>query len=74
MTLKDAREALGWTQQKLAAESGVVQQRISQLERHEISRVSWSDVRKLLRAFHRAGLTGLTAETLFPDEMEERAS
>jgi len=69
MTVKDARVALGWTQQKLAAEADVVQQQISRLERGEVSRVSLTDVRKIVRAFHRAGLKGLTADTLFPDSI-----
>lgn len=73
MTLKDARKALGWTQETLAAESSVVQQRISKLERGEIGRVSLDDTRKILRALHRAGLRGITADDLFP-MAEERAS
>lgn len=76
MTLKDAREAIGWTQQKLEAESGVMQQQISRLERGDIGRVSLVDVQRILRALHRAGLKGLTADDLFPApaEASERAS
>jgi transcriptional regulator with XRE-family HTH domain len=73
MTLKDARRALGWTQQQLEAASGVKQQHISDLERGEIGRVSYEAVSKLLRAFHKAGLKGLTADDLV-EESKERAS
>lgn len=68
MNLKDVRDVLGWTQERLAAESGVVQQQISRLERGEIGRVSLDDTRNILRAFHKAGLKGLTADHLFPSE------
>lgn len=76
MNLRAAREALGWTQQKLEAESGVVQQQISRLEKGEIGRVSLDDARKLLKALHRAGLKGLTSDDLFPESesLKERAS
>lgn len=75
MNLKEAREALGWTQQKLEAESGVVQQQISRFERGDIERVSLVDAQKLLKAFHRAGMRGLTTDDLFPSAVaKERAS
>lgn len=75
MTLRDARKALGWTQQKLEAESGVKQQQISELETGQIGRVSHESVQRIVRAFHRAGLKGLTADELFPiEESAERAS
>lgn len=80
MDLKTAREAVGWTQQKLEAESGVVQQQISRLERGEIGRVSLHDTRRILRALHRAGLKGLTLDDVFPAtdapaaDVKERAS
>lgn len=75
MTLKEARTALGWTQQKLEAESGVKQQQISELENNKIETVSHASVVKILRALHRAGLKGLTAEALFPvAESETHAS
>lgn len=73
MNLKDARTALGWTQERLAHESEVVQQQISRLEKGQIGRVSLDDTRKILKALHRAGLKGLTADDLFP-AAEERAS
>lgn len=74
MTLRDARTALGWTQEKLASEADVVQQQISRLEKGQIARVSLDDTRKILRALHRAGLKGLTADDLFPFVEAERAS
>lgn len=74
MTLKDARLSLGWTQERLAAASGVVQQRISQLEKGQIRRISLEDTRKIMRALHRAGLKGLTDRELFPSPQEAKAS
>lgn len=73
MTLRDARKAVGWTQQKLQAESGVKQQHISDLENGQIGRVGHDAVQRIVRAFHRAGLKGVTADELFP-VASERAS
>lgn len=61
MTLKQARQALGWNQEALAKESGVPQQRISLLERGEAQ----EDARKILNTLHRAGLKGITFDDLF---------
>lgn len=66
MTLRDARKALGWTQQRLAAEAQVAQQQISELENNQIGRVSHEAVVKIVRAFHRAGLKGVSSDDLFP--------
>lgn len=66
MTLREARKALGWTQQKLSAESKVPQQQISELELDQVDRVAYRSVMLILKAFHRAGLKGLSAEELFP--------
>lgn len=70
MTVREARRALGWTQMELAATSGVDQRHISALELNKIDAVSYVTVAKIVRAFHKAGLKGLTAEELFP--IEER--
>lgn len=72
MTLRDARKALGWTQADLEAASGVKQQHISSLENGDFQGVSYATVQKIMRAFHGAGLKGVTAEELFP--LSERAS
>lgn len=73
MTLKDARAALGWSQQKLEAESGVSQQQISRYETGEIERVGLDQAQRIVKALHRAGLKGLTLDDLFP-VATERAS
>lgn len=74
MTLKEARTALGWTQQELSAKSGVGQQRISSLEKGEIGAISHETVQRLVRAFNKAGLKRLTGMQLFPVSFEKRAS
>lgn len=66
MRLKDARRALGWTQQELSRRSGVRQQDISKLERGSVHRISYTTVVRLVRALRKAGLAGVTAEELFP--------
>lgn len=66
MDMKSARRALGWTQQQLAEKSGVPQQAISKLENGKIGRVSYEAVVRIVRAFRKAGLHGVTAEELFP--------
>lgn len=66
MTLKDARKALGWTQQKLEAESGIKQQVISALETGDVQRVSLDAARDIVSTLQRAGLKGLTLDDLFP--------
>jgi transcriptional regulator with XRE-family HTH domain len=70
MTLKQARKALAWTQQQLEAASGVQQQHISDLENDRIGQVSYATVAKLVKALHKAGLRGVTAEELFPLDKE----
>lgn len=74
MTLKQAREAVGWTQVKLAEASGVVQQQVSRYENGTIANPSLREARKILRALQRKGLKGLTYESLFPSIVEDRAS
>jgi transcriptional regulator with XRE-family HTH domain len=66
MNIKAARKALDWSQSELARRSGVAQQRISQLERGDYVFVSYRDVVRIVRAFRKAGLKGITAEELFP--------
>ena len=73
MTLKDARAAVGWTQVRLAKESGIVQQQISRLENGIIASPSLHCARRLWKALHRAGLKGVTLDDLFPCE-ERKAS
>jgi transcriptional regulator with XRE-family HTH domain len=66
MNLKQAREALGWTQEELSRRSGVGQQHISKLEKGRIERISYLTVVRIVRALRKAGLAGVTAEKLFP--------
>lgn len=66
MNLRQARLALGWSQPKLAAKSGVRQQTISELERDTIRRASHDSVVRIVTALQRAGLKGVTADDLFP--------
>jgi transcriptional regulator with XRE-family HTH domain len=73
MTLRAARVALGWTQPRLAEKSGVSQQQISRFENAQIEKVSLDDARAIAKAFHKAGLKGVTVDELFPVPAE-RAS
>lgn len=47
LTLKDARERRGWTQERLETESGVEQSVISRLERGENANPTYETVQKL---------------------------
>ena len=73
MTLSEARIALGWTQQRLEAESGVLRQTISAIERGSFERVSYESIAKLVQCLQRAGMKGLSAEALFPISTDRTA-
>jgi transcriptional regulator with XRE-family HTH domain len=71
MDLRHARQALGWTQQELAAKSGVPQQIISRIERGKTERLAYRSIVKLVRTLRKAGLVGITQESLFPIAEDE---
>lgn len=66
MTLKEAREIAGLTQTELAVEAGCTQTTIYDLENDRNRRPAFATVVRIVRAFHRRGLRGITAEELFP--------
>ena len=62
MTLREARQERGWTQDVLAEKSGVDQTTISSLERGAVQSPAWDTVRKLSTALR------VKPDTLFPSE------
>lgn len=67
MTLREARRKRGWTQEVLAARSGVDQPTISRLENGGVQSPSWDTVAKLCKAL------AMRPEAVFPVDMR-RAS
>lgn len=66
MTLKEARDIAGLTQQELANRSGLTQTTIYDLESGRNKKPSHETVVRVVRALQRSGLAGVTAEQLFP--------
>ena len=66
MTLQQARTVLGWSQSELARRAGETHSNIRDLENGGNANPSHALVTRVLRALHRGGLKGLTAQDLFP--------
>lgn len=66
MTLSAAREALGWTQTRLAKEVGVSVSTIHDLESGHSKDPGYQLVMRVVQALKRGGLAGITAEDVFP--------
>ncbi len=73
MSLVEARALLGWSQQRLADESGVRQTTIGQYETGITKQPSFSNAIRITRALQRGGLAGLSAEDLFFSENDKVA-
>ena len=69
MTLKEAREAAGLSRIALSRISGVTAPTIADIEDGRNQNPSHRTVVRLVRALHERGLTGLTADDLFPVEV-----
>lgn len=76
MTLQQARVALGINPSELAREAGVKRTTIVDIEAKRNLNPSHVSVTKIIRALHRRGLTGVTAEEIFPvpDDAPTRAN
>jgi DNA-binding XRE family transcriptional regulator len=68
MTLKHAREALGWSQIKLDAQAGLPKGTVHDIESGRNDSPRWTVVAAITAALQRAGLKGVTAHSLFPVE------
>ena len=66
MTLGEARKLLGWSQARLAAESGETKSTISDIELGRNNRPAYVVVMHIMGALHRGGLSGVTPEDVFP--------
>lgn len=66
MTLREARDMAGLTRDQLAALAGVKSANIYDIEAGRNKRPAHEIVVRIIRAFHRRGMAGITAETLFP--------
>lgn len=66
MTLVKARELIGWTQSRLARESGESVSTIRDLEIGEIKRPSYEVVMRVIAALRRGGLSRIAPEDIFP--------
>jgi transcriptional regulator with XRE-family HTH domain len=64
--LASARQLLGWSQTKLAAEAGAPISTINDLEHGRNVNPSYALVTNVVAALRRGGLAGVTAESLFP--------
>jgi transcriptional regulator with XRE-family HTH domain len=66
MTLSEARRLTGLTQAQLDDAAGLTRGTVTDIERGKNANPSHVTVTKILRALHHRGLSGLTAEDLFP--------
>lgn len=66
LNLVDARTLLGWSQAKLAEESGVKTTAISDIESGRTINPGYLNVMRIVRALQRGGLPGLEVEHIFP--------
>lgn len=66
MSLVKARELIGWTQSRLARESGESVSTIRDLEIGDIKRPSYEVVMRVIGALRNGGLTGINPEDIFP--------
>lgn len=73
MTLADARGLLGWSQSRLAEESGVKKTAISDIESGRTQNPGYQNVVSLVRALQRGGMPGLKTEDVFPVPEHEQA-
>jgi transcriptional regulator with XRE-family HTH domain len=67
-TLKQARNLVKLSQGQLSKASGIKKSAISDIETGRLTaeRVSYGTIVRLVRALQQNGLTGLTADDLFP--------
>lgn len=65
MSLPEARRLLGWTQQRLANESGCRLSTIASIECGGTKKPSFVTVMALVKAMQRGGLAGVSAEDIF---------
>lgn len=66
MTLAEARDVLGWTPERLAAESGANASTIRDIEAGRNKRPAYVVVMRIVAALQRGGLAGVSAENIFP--------
>lgn len=66
MTLKQARNLTGLSQRQLDSLAGVQPGTVSDIELGRNSRPAHDTVVRIIRALHRKGLVGVTADELFP--------
>lgn len=71
MTLTDARGLLGWTLSDLAREAEVSVSTVHDLENGGNKNPGYQLVMRLVKALQRGGLSGITAEDIFPVELKE---
>jgi transcriptional regulator with XRE-family HTH domain len=76
LTLREARQLLGLSQQQLAERAGEKRSAIDDIENGRSSRPSYELVMNIFRALQGAGLNGIAVEDVFPLEPipAERAS
>jgi DNA-binding XRE family transcriptional regulator len=70
VTLKQAREALGWSQAKLDSKAGVPRSTVSDIERGKNANPSIDSAFRLTSALRKGGLKGITVEQLFGAQSE----
>lgn len=73
MTLEEARQLAGLSRAALAELAGTTGTTIYDIETGRNRRPSFDVVTRIVRALHRSGLRGITAEQLFPVDEHESA-
>lgn len=66
ITLKDARELAGLAQVEVDRRAGLVKGTTHDIESGRVNKPSHETVTRIVRVLRDAGLTGVTAEQLFP--------
>lgn len=72
MTLVQARELINWSQSDLAREAKESNSTISELENGHNENPSYGLVMRVVKALQRGGLTGVTAEDIFPVDLRAK--
>lgn len=74
MNLRNLREQAGITQTELQKLSGVRQVTISKIERGGSEMPTLDTARKLVQGLRKAGIKGITVDSIFPAKKESPAS